>query len=169
MKCITCTADLATDFYEGVEVDACGSCGGCWLDSGELKQIIDIREKTFNSEEIDLVRGINEQVFREKEEKQKEHSCPKCGQMMNRFNYAATTGILIDKCPEHGIWFDKGELEHVQICVEEWEKKAGEDNEKYAPILAKIRHQSDERRNKSMPSKMARKSPILRFILESFE
>ena len=169
MKCLTCPGDLVTDFNEGVEVDLCESCGGCWLDSGELKQIVDIRENTFNAEEVSLVRGINEQVFHDKEDKQKELACPKCGELMNRFNYASTTGILIDKCSEHGIWFDQNELEHVQICVEEWEKKAGEDNAKYAPILAKIRHETEERNKKAMThSKLSRKSPIPRFILESF-
>lgn len=170
MKCVTCSSNLVTDSIEGVKVDACESCGGCWLDSGELKQIVDIREKTFSPEEVSLVRGISEQVFHGREEKQKEHACPKCDQLMDRFNYAATTGILLDKCSEHGIWFDKDELEHVQICVEEWEKTASADIAKYGPILKKIRHESQEKMNQALPEKsMARRSPILRFLLEWFE
>ena len=37
MKCPKCGADLATEAYEGVQLDRCPECQGVWLDAGELE------------------------------------------------------------------------------------------------------------------------------------
>lgn len=37
--------------------------------------------------------------------------CPVCAQTMNRRNFGRISGILVDECPNHGTWFDAGELE----------------------------------------------------------
>jgi len=39
MHCPKCGMDLATIRLRGVEVDACGACGGLWLDAGELEKL----------------------------------------------------------------------------------------------------------------------------------
>jgi len=39
--------------------------------------------------------------------------CPVCRNMMNRNNFARISGVIIDSCRGHGIWFDAGELEKV--------------------------------------------------------
>ncbi len=50
--------------------------------------------------------------------------CPVCGQQMQRFNYAINTGVFLDRCPQkHGIWLDPGELEQVQIVMEEFDRE----------------------------------------------
>ena len=33
--------------------------------------------------------------------------------MMNRFNFADRSGVIIDKCAMHGIWFDRDELRRI--------------------------------------------------------
>jgi len=37
--------------------------------------------------------------------------CPVCATRMTRFNFEKVSGILLDRCPEHGIWFDATELD----------------------------------------------------------
>ncbi|NRA66892.1 MAG: zf-TFIIB domain-containing protein [Pseudobacteriovorax sp.] len=37
--------------------------------------------------------------------------CPDCGKLMNRRQIVKGTGIVVDVCTEHGIWFDPGELD----------------------------------------------------------
>jgi Zn-finger nucleic acid-binding protein len=39
--------------------------------------------------------------------------CPECRSFMNRRNYGRGSGIVIDDCKEHGIWFDARELENL--------------------------------------------------------
>ena len=39
MKCPRCDGTLKPENFEGVEIDTCDTCGGVWLDSGELAQL----------------------------------------------------------------------------------------------------------------------------------
>ncbi len=43
--------------------------------------------------------------------------CPICRNMMNRTNFARISGVIIDTCRGHGIWFDPGELERIMEFV----------------------------------------------------
>jgi Zn-finger nucleic acid-binding protein len=40
MACPRCTGKLHSEVYDEVNVDRCDTCGGVWLDAGELEQII---------------------------------------------------------------------------------------------------------------------------------
>jgi rRNA maturation protein Nop10 len=40
MKCPKCGSDLHTVDLHGVKVDTCPSCGGSWLDAGELDHLM---------------------------------------------------------------------------------------------------------------------------------
>ena len=48
MNCPKCNVKLKPDFYEGVEIDKCDNCNGCWLDEGEIVNIIDDKTEKFN-------------------------------------------------------------------------------------------------------------------------
>jgi Zn-finger nucleic acid-binding protein len=39
--------------------------------------------------------------------------CPDCGQLMNRSNFARSSGVIIDLCKSHGVWFDAEELPKI--------------------------------------------------------
>jgi Zn-finger nucleic acid-binding protein len=39
--------------------------------------------------------------------------CAACQHMMNRVNFGRVSGIVIDLCKGHGVWFDPGELQSV--------------------------------------------------------
>ncbi len=40
MRCPRCDGKLKQDKFEEVKIDVCEKCGGVWLDSGELEQLI---------------------------------------------------------------------------------------------------------------------------------
>ena len=40
MSCPRCTGKLHSQIYDEVNIDRCDTCGGVWLDAGELEQII---------------------------------------------------------------------------------------------------------------------------------
>lgn len=40
MRCPRCDGNLKESKFEGVLIDTCEKCGGVWLDSGELDQLI---------------------------------------------------------------------------------------------------------------------------------
>ena len=37
--------------------------------------------------------------------------------MMNRRNYAHKSGVIIDVCREHGVWFDPDELQRILAWI----------------------------------------------------
>jgi uncharacterized protein len=39
MRCPKCGMELTTISYRDVQIDRCFSCGGTWLDEGELEQL----------------------------------------------------------------------------------------------------------------------------------
>jgi Zn-finger nucleic acid-binding protein len=39
--------------------------------------------------------------------------CPVCGELMNRFNFANCSGVILDACSPHGVWFDADELRRI--------------------------------------------------------
>jgi len=40
MRCPRCDGSLHASSFEQVEIDTCDKCGGIWLDSGELEQLL---------------------------------------------------------------------------------------------------------------------------------
>jgi Zn-finger nucleic acid-binding protein len=43
--------------------------------------------------------------------------CPICRNMMNRTNFARISGVIIDTCRGHGVWFDPGEMEKIMDFI----------------------------------------------------
>jgi Zn-finger nucleic acid-binding protein len=44
--------------------------------------------------------------------------CPVCQKFMNRMNYARISGVVLDVCKDHGLWFDRDELRQVLAFIE---------------------------------------------------
>lgn len=44
--------------------------------------------------------------------------CPICKELMLRRNFGGTSGIIVDHCSAHGVWFNHGELTRVLAYVE---------------------------------------------------
>jgi hypothetical protein len=49
MHCPKCGVDLTEIDYEGVKVDKCFSCGGVWLDAGELELVSKFETSTLDA------------------------------------------------------------------------------------------------------------------------
>ncbi len=43
--------------------------------------------------------------------------CAICGELMNRRNYGRDSGIIIDVCGDHGVWFDADELARILTWI----------------------------------------------------
>jgi len=93
-----------------VDVRECGACGGLWLDPATLQRLCDAREQhaaitgmlagrvPTAGAPTDTVRYV---------------PCPSCRKLMNRVNFARSSGVIMDVCKSHGVWLDRGELERV--------------------------------------------------------
>lgn len=58
--------------------------------------------------------------------------CPSCARLMNRSNYGGGSGIVLDACRDHGLWFDRGELAAIVAFLEKggWDRIREREREK---------------------------------------
>lgn len=105
MKCPVCNEEMIVLELDSVEIDYCYSCGGIWLDEGELELLLE------NAEVKDKLLASFSIVKRTKEKKL---PCPICHKKMEKVYLGKEKNIVLDRCPKkHGLWFDKGELAEV--------------------------------------------------------
>ena len=57
-------------------------------------------------------------------------NCPVCRTLMTRINFERVSGILIDRCRDHGIWFDATELDGVLRWIKLGGERASEEQKK---------------------------------------
>lgn len=121
--CPVCDTEMAVLELHGTEIDYCFSCGGIWLDSGELEALIGDEKKS-----LEIVQSFKDVTAINKEKKR---PCPICGKAMKKVEITlAENSIILDECPKkHGIWFDKDELYKIVSGT-----NAGE-NDKVAEFL----------------------------------
>lgn len=164
-KCPHCKEKLVEKEYEGVPIDVCLKCAGVWLDKDELYEIIKRREVKFSEEEKKSVEP-EKSMQGTQAELIPEINCPVCGALMNRFTYAATSGIVIDRCPSGcGIWLDKGELEKIQIYREKSEELGEKNYAKYTRILNQVKVDVEKRRQESIQNiKVSRFNAVNRLV-----
>jgi Zn-finger nucleic acid-binding protein len=75
--------------------------------------------------------------------------CPTCDTPMTRVNFERVSGILLDRCSDHGIWFDATELD----AVLRWIKLGGE------RVSDERRQQEERARASQLRFKVEPKSP----------
>lgn len=102
-------------------IDRCETCLGLFFDPGELEALLEATIS--NVVEIDRV-GLNA-INENREPNQYPISyikCPVCSELMHRVNFGAKSGVIVDRCKQHGIWLDGGELRQLF----EWMKLGGQ-------------------------------------------
>jgi Zn-finger nucleic acid-binding protein len=102
---------MAEHALGGCVLDQCGACGGVWLDADEFSRIREDRD----AQAAFVGPGAPSAVPTADPTTQPlvYLPCPRCGELMNRVNFAGTSGIVLDTCRTHGTWFDKDELPAV--------------------------------------------------------
>lgn len=103
MNCPQCDDVLVTLELMDIEVDYCTTCGGIWLDKGELEYLINISGGIHESINMDLPADTNE----------KPRQCPLCRKRMKKIQVQENGSLIIDRCERHGLWLDDGELHKI--------------------------------------------------------
>jgi len=139
MRCPGCDSTLSSLQYEGITVETCGTCSGCWLDADELGRIVRIREKRFSPQQWSSIDSLAKIPGIPVEEIERDIVCPSCDTSTGPINYGGDTGMIIDRCPKcRGIWLDVGELESIQMLVESWKDSLPDDLHRFGPLLDRV-------------------------------
>lgn len=100
--------DLERKSVDNYTVDNCLYCGGVWLDHHVLDKTLVHSNKQANSQALLGKQPVK--IANLKRHKVSYLPCPECDQLMHRRNFAKKSGIIVDECTAHGVWFDKSEL-----------------------------------------------------------
>lgn len=106
--CPRCRRKLSRIDVEGVIIDECERCFGAWCDLDTFEAICSEKER-----QASVLKRFAERDSRDHSEEIKYVPCPVCGDLMNRNNFARVSGIVIDTCKPHGVWFDEQELPRI--------------------------------------------------------
>lgn len=92
---------------EDILLDECPKCYGLWLDTGTFEKICR------NAERSAATLGAAQALPPQAVAPIRYRPCPECRQLMNRVNFAKSSGVILDVCRSHGSWFDVHELHHI--------------------------------------------------------
>jgi Zn-finger nucleic acid-binding protein len=129
MQCPVDGTELTETRYEGkILVDGCRTCRGMWLDHGELEQILETHERHHADALARQEDYYGETVEVARQRQHPVEACPHCGAEMERREYGANSGVLIDACIKGcGIWLDRHEIEALEVFYERLNGEAHEE------------------------------------------
>ncbi|MDQ1352798.1 MAG: hypothetical protein QG657_3104, partial [Acidobacteriota bacterium] len=112
------TIDLKLEgkFY----IERCGECLGFFFDPNELEILLDKSVSKVYQVDFRQLENVNK-MRRCQDYPVTYIKCPVCRKLMNRINFGAQSGVIVDKCKDHGVWLDGGELRQLM----EWMKAGG--------------------------------------------
>jgi Zn-finger nucleic acid-binding protein len=84
----------------------CQLCGGFWMGSETFARLLD-------REVRQPIRAMPAKAPPPLPGKMSYRPCAICKSLMVRWNFGRSSGVLVDVCRQHGIWFDAQELSHV--------------------------------------------------------
>lgn len=123
--CPDCGIALQTvrvDTSNGIfSIERCQRCFGLFFDVGEVQAFLEASVSTTFAINLKEIANINDERARANQPISYK-KCPECSVLMNRKNFAAMSGVVVDQCKEHGVWLDNGELMHLM----EWKKAGGQ-------------------------------------------
>ncbi len=112
MRCPACKSPLVVVERQAIEVDWCLECRGLWFDGGEMELLGQKAGRRLETEDLGRRTGDSVSPGRRR--------CPRCRRRMERVTLTleapgpgAAKRVEIDRCPEHGIWLDRGELGRI--------------------------------------------------------
>ena len=121
LHCPACDGEqeLISRGVGGVPVMECGRCAGLWLGQATFAELT--RKASERSEGLDaFFTGSNRSQPVERAEAfgdWRYRKCPECEKMMNRRQYGSGSGVIIDSCRHHGVWFDADELPRILAFI----------------------------------------------------
>lgn len=122
----------------------CRTCLGLWLDVPTFEKICTDREQhapALGPASLSKAQSVGV-------EKVRYIPCLECKQLMNRANFARCSGVIVDLCKEHGIWFDRDELSRIIEFINKGGLEVARSQEK-------IRLEEERRELQQMKNKMS--------------
>lgn len=118
----------------------CAKCDGLWIAPATFEEICSDAEKR------SAVLGFFESREKRPHTLTKVNyvPCPTCRQLMNRSNFARSSGVIVDICKQHGVWFDADELPAIVAFIQKGGMELARQREKDQLDEARLKLRSDQ-------------------------
>lgn len=146
LRCPRCREEMQALRLGSITAHECAQCGGLWLDPDSLQALANAREESAGvvsalAARVPLTAALPDTV--------RYIPCPRCEKLMNRSNFARSSGVILDVCKSHGVWLDRGELQRVLGFIESGGLTVAREREREALIeeqrrLAALRDRSPQ-------------------------
>ena len=118
-RCHPAEVELLRRELGGLELSSCPGCGGVFIESMALDTLMKDGDQ---QAQVFVALGPSAAAERSStaprpQEPIKYLPCPSCKNLMSRYNFGRSSGVIIDRCTSHGTWFDATELERVLAFV----------------------------------------------------
>jgi Zn-finger nucleic acid-binding protein len=113
-RCPSCASERLHSIDVGDHaIRECMGCGGVLVDHSTLEAITHAREAEAG------MRALDHRVQRAERAGTdfRYRRCPSCDVLMTPRNFGRCSGVIVDVCREHGVWFDADELTAVLSFV----------------------------------------------------
>lgn len=117
IRCPECEIPLSVTPLGEVDIHQCSKCGGVWLEPERFASLSAAHVEQGKAVAATgvrpaptLLRGTQTIRYR---------GCPVCEKLMNRFNFGRNSGVILDSCRQHGLWFDREELRRVMSFIDQ--------------------------------------------------
>lgn len=107
-ECPRCKTKLQLIEIEDISFSECERCDGVWTDVETFETICANNEK-----QAAVLGKLDEIIDHVTPTKIQYVPCPECKHLMHRNNFARSSGVIVDTCKNHGIWFDAEELPRI--------------------------------------------------------
>jgi len=126
--CPRCKIKLQSLKVGTANMRECERCGGFWTSVATFEHLCEDKEQqsavlSYVSDQNHDLSGTAPITY---------VPCPDCRQLMNRSNFARISGVIIDLCRHHGVWFDADELPKIISFIDEGGIKRSREKEKIA-------------------------------------
>jgi Zn-finger nucleic acid-binding protein len=119
LKCPGCRSTMQSVAIGRTSMYECPSCASTWLDAETFTQLCTTREDrgaviaftNVNKESSVAPKPAAAASVRYV-------ACPVCTKIMNRQNFGRRSGIVIDVCKGHGVWFEANELKAALAFID---------------------------------------------------
>jgi Zn-finger nucleic acid-binding protein len=111
LKCPGCAGDMHPVRLGATSMHQCDQCASAWLAPNDFASLCSNREERGT---VMTSLGAGGVAARAPDQgKVRYVHCAVCDKVMNRVNFGKMSGIIIDVCKNHGVWFERDELRGV--------------------------------------------------------
>ena len=99
----------------GLALNECPKCNGLWVPGDHFDLLVSRAIEAHRNASPEQRLTLKPRVVGANPASQRVsyRQCPECQGYMQRRNYQRSSGVIIDRCKEHGSWLDADELEQI--------------------------------------------------------